>query len=285
MAVKFLFSEVLRISDTVVIFPQKNLTKHKNVFRGQILSDLGNRNVAVKFQRECIQSNEEEKILEYLRPHLYVNSIIESGVYEDFLRKRFIVLELCHEQHLGQFLQNSPVYDLELRLKFCTQIVDGMKYVHKKLIIHKDIKPANILLTLDLKCIKIADFGLSQQIKSPNSMIFCENGFGTTGYRPPESFGKNYISLKSDNFSLGVLFYYILSNGESPFGCQSDLWDSNIMNETVNISFLFLPNPHCFAHLIKMMLSKERPRRPTIYQVEKHPFWTMDEQDCRFGEY
>ena len=165
------------------------------------------------------------------------------------------------------------------------QIIVGLTYVHENLIFHKDLKPSNILLSLDKQTIKLADFGLSEELRSLSSKVFCRQQFGTKGYRPAESFGNAWASLKSDIFSLGVVIYFVLSNGKSPFGDDFHLWIHKMKERKTDFSQLLILNPKATGHLITLMLSDERCRRPSIWQVADHPCWTGDEMECDFGEF
>lgn len=284
----FIFLEKRPLSKYLHVYPNKKLTAHGHVLEGEITSDLiGAHPCAIKFSDH---GGREASILQKLGTHTHVICLIQSGPFSDGLRDTtFLALERCHELNLRQCLlrdkENEEQYDNDWSMNVCKQILNGLKYIHDKFVIHKDLKPSNVLLTHDLKNIKIADFGSSHLLKSSSSMTYCPNMFGTLGYRPPESFGRSYASLKSDIYSLGVLLYFLLSYGESPFGVNEDLWDHNVISGRIELARLRVENPETSKHLIQSMLASDRCHRPSIWQVEAHPCWSGEEADCSFGEF
>lgn len=271
------------------MFPHKQLSKHRKVVTGEIRCSLQSqpRPCVIKF--DAAQINNEIKALSKLsNSHSCVIYLIYTGTYSSTLCDvKFIVMEQCHRLNLQQYVLSEtflPVYDVRRGLKHCEQIIGGMEYIHENLIIHKDLKPSNILLTHDLASVKIADFGSSQEIKTSTSRVLCTSIFGTLGYRPPESLNMSHVSLKSDTFSLGAVFYFLLSKGHSPFGVESDIWDYNTQNGVIALSQLLVSNPMATRHLLEAMLNMERGRRPSIEQVGRHPCWSGVEENFRFGK-
>ena len=269
----------------------KKFSEHGNVFEGKVRSGVyGIRVCAIKFVPKSKHIVEEGRILTKLGTHTHVISIIESGsCEEEFLEFFYLVLDKCHEHNLEQHVihqrESEIEFNLSEALEYSKQIIAGVMYVHEKLIIHKDLKPANILLSLDKRTIKLADFGISQEIKSWNSKIFCKTQFGTNGYRPPESYGDSWISLKSDIFSLGVVLCFVMSNGKSPFGDDITLWNKKTRDGQIDLPDLLVSNVKTLQHLLKLMLDMDRCRRPSIWQVDAHPCWTGNDVESSIGEF
>ena len=283
-------TDFTQLSDSVFIYQNRKISDHGNVFEGEVRSGVyGVRVCAIKFARKSEQNVKEAKILTKLGSHTHVISIIQSGIHKDMFEERvFIALDKCHEHNLRQHLihqsESGVEFNLNEALEYSKQIIVGVTYVHENLIIHKDLKPSNILLSHDKTTIKLADFGLSQEIKSTSSKVYCRHQFGTNGFRPSESFGRDWASLKSDTFSLGAVLYYLLSNGKSPLGDENTLWIHKTRNGEIDLSTLLVPNAKSFQHLIQLMLSKDRCRRPSIWQVAEHPCWTGNDVEYDFGE-
>ena len=273
------------------MFPNKKISNHGNVFEGEIRSAVyGIRSCVIKFAENLAQNKREARILSKLGSSTNVIAIIESGIYSDILEDRvYIVLSKCHHENLRQFLSNRKnagiEFDLDQANDFAHQIINGVCYIHDNKIVHLDLKPSNILLSPDKRLIKICDFGLSLELKSISSKIFLEGQFGTIGYRPVESFGNDWVSLKSDIFSLGAVFFHLLSNGEGVFGNDEHEYVINVKNKELNMSGLLVRNPKPTEHLISHMLSNERCRRPSIWRVENHPCWRGSKEECNFGEF
>ena len=129
-------------------------------------------------------------------------------------------------------LKNGEHFDKTLISKCWNQLVDALKYTHKKGVVHLDIKPSNIFLT-DKGDIKLLDFGTSRIIESNTDTPISNNtdtpisnikenntdtpigNLGTPLYMSPEQLSGNPIDYKSDNYSLAITFYHLLT-GISP---------------------------------------------------------------------
>lgn len=124
-----------------------------------------------------------------------------------------MVLELCEKISMLELVRNRRrLTEVEVRF-YIRQLVDGMSYLKKKNIVHRDIKVCNILLTANMDA-KIADFGLaiSETVSSQNSQPIC----GTPNYMAPEIIEKLPFSFEVDAWSLGVLIFN-LAYGRCPF--------------------------------------------------------------------
>ena len=116
----------------------------------------GVRPCAIKYGLKSEHNVWEAKILSKLVSHTHVVSIIQSGFHVDFFDENFyIALDKCQKHNLHQFCdhrkESGLLYDVSSRLKFSKQVIDGMKYVHEKLIFQKDLKSSNILISTDEK--------------------------------------------------------------------------------------------------------------------------------------
>jgi len=171
-----------------------------------------------------------ERILEEARiasaiQHPNVSAIYEVGEYE---QRPFIVMQYVPGRTLKELLENGPL-NLQFALSVSIQIADGLAEAHKQGILHRDLKPANIMVT-DGGLVKILDFGLAKRKETPEISVEGNEGefklesdsfkesskFGTTAYMAPEQFVTRRSSQQSDIFSLGVIFYEILT-GRHPF--------------------------------------------------------------------
>lgn len=132
-------------------------------------------------------------------------------------------MELC-EGDLDVYLQNRDRFtNLEPR-HILYQCASGIDQLHSLGVIHRDIKPSNILITYNNKKHErravIADFGLCRQVVPGRSSISVTGLHGTEGWAAPEVFTRDVksVTYAVDIFSLGCVFYFILSSGNHPYG-------------------------------------------------------------------
>lgn len=125
----------------------------------------------------------------------------------------YIVMEFLEGSSLQETTSSGIRLDLDDTRKIILQIADALDYAHRNGIVHRDIKSANILILDNLK-VKIADFGIA---RVPSSDLTQEGQFvGTPNYMSPEQIQGKPLDGRSDLFSLGVIFYMLLT-GERPF--------------------------------------------------------------------
>lgn len=123
----------------------------------------------------------------------------------------YIVMEYVEGQAIDEYCHkhNLPFNEL---IELFKQVCNAMQYAHNKLIVHHDIKPANILVSKEGN-VKLLDFGISQVIFSQEKEVQKEDAFsGTLKYAAPEQFSSAPPSVESDIYKLGLVFYNLLTN-------------------------------------------------------------------------
>jgi len=125
----------------------------------------------------------------------------------------FMAMEFLEGENLDRFINKENLLPLRKILDIVTSIAGALDYAHKEKVIHRDIKPANVML-LKNGNIKVTDFGIAKAISSSRTKTGVI--LGTPNYMSPEQIMGQKIDLRSDIFSLGVLFYQLLT-GELPF--------------------------------------------------------------------
>ena len=129
----------------------------------------------------------------------------------------YIVLELVKGPSLEESLGHNQPQDPKVTISVLSQVADALDYAHGEGIVHRDIKPANILVRLDGK-VKITDFGIARIVSE--TITASGVSMGTPAYMAPEQIMSGKVSGASDQFSLGVIAYRMLS-GEKPFKAGS----------------------------------------------------------------
>lgn len=144
----------------------------------------------------------------------------------------YIVMELVNGKTLAQHLQQESAYELREVGEIIRQILDGLGHAHAAGVIHRDVKPANILINNDGR-IKVSDFGIARIETSQLTQI--GDVLGTPHYMAPEQFLGIDVSLHSDLYSVGVIAYELLT-GRKPFSGNS----AAVMHQVLNVA---PPNP------------------------------------------
>ena len=126
----------------------------------------------------------------------------------------YIVMEYIEGRNLKQLLKRRNSLTLNEVMDIMLQLTDGIAHAHDSYIIHRDIKPQNILI-LDNGLVKITDFGISTALNS-TQLTQTNSVMGSVHYLPPEQATGKAASIKSDIYSMGILMYELLT-GKLPF--------------------------------------------------------------------
>lgn len=200
--------------------------------------------------------NSEGQILASMN-HKNIVQVFEIGQIEN---QGFIALELCTGKTLKQFVKDEFPIDEDRIIDIVYQLCDGLREIHSKNIIHRDLKSNNIMIDVAGQ-IKIMDFGLS---KSPivTSMSSLGSVIGTLGYVSPEQITNSAVDNRSDIFSLGVILYE-LATGKIPFNGENEIaLIHSIFNDVpVAPSTLNKTISPKFDSLVFKMLSKSKEDR------------------------
>jgi serine/threonine-protein kinase len=125
-----------------------------------------------------------------------------------------MAMELLDGEDLDEFCQPNNLLPLRKVLDVIAESAEALDYAHTKGVIHRDVKPGNIML-LKNGHVKVTDFGIAKAVSSSQT----KSGIilGTPNYMSPEQITGRGIDGRSDIFSLGVVFYQLLT-GKLPFG-------------------------------------------------------------------
>ena len=207
--------------------------------RYEILEKIGEGGMAVVYKARChlLNRNVAIKVLkdEYAKDETFVKrfrteaqsaaalthpnivSVYDVGEENGI---NYIVMELLETKTLKDYIEEHGALSSELTLKIAAQIASALEAAHKAHIIHRDIKPHNIVLNKNLVA-KVTDFGIAKITNAPSATI---TSFGSTmgsvHYFSPEHAKGGYTDEKSDIYSLGVVMYE-MATGKLPFDGDS----------------------------------------------------------------
>ena len=240
-------------------FGKVNLALHIASGRLVAIKTFSKKHLKNKHARQKIKN--EINILSRLR-HPFINQILDSFETDKHI---FIIMEYVCGDLLGFIRKRGKLSESISKLIF-KQIIEGLKYIHKKKIVHRDIKLDNILIDLS-NTVKICDFGVSRKLS--NGDIMYEH-CGTPAYIAPEIFGnKGYEGFLCDIWSAGVTLYYMLS-GSQPFRANSI---KDLEKIVVQGKFEEIEEVSQEANdLISEMLQVDPKKRITIDNILKHPW-------------
>lgn len=182
---------------------------------------LLNRYVAVKILRpeftrdaQFIESFRKESQAAAGLQHPNIVNVYDVGKEGNIY---FIVMELIDGRPLSDIIEENGPLDYRHVIEIGKQVAAALSLAHKNHIIHRDVKPHNIMITKD-GIAKLADFGIAKAISSATIVNKEEGGqvMGSVHYFSPEQARGKYVDEKSDVYSLGIVLYEMLT-GEVPF--------------------------------------------------------------------
>ena len=177
------------------------------------------RKVAIKtIRQDLLDDRDTEYRVRFVREaraaatlnHPNIVTVFDTGEEEDIL---YIVMELVHGPNLKQRMSTEPPLNLRAVIDIALNVCEGLHHAHEHGLVHRDMKPANVLLGTDL--VKIMDFGVA--LKLGSTITSGAALIGTPQYMSPEQYESPKVDRRSDIFSTGIILYEILT-GLHPFG-------------------------------------------------------------------
>ena len=172
----------------------------------KLLKELGGSEKAVHIQETIF--NREVEILKKLE-HINIENILDYGK-DDVHKCFYIALQYVSDISFSDVIKNGASYTLGQKLSYFDQALEGVEYLHSCDVIHRDLKPSNIMLVDEEEIVKIIDFGISKLKDTFYSDITVAN-FSTPKYAAPEQKQGKNATEQSDIYSLGLIFYELMS--------------------------------------------------------------------------
>ncbi|HLP57394.1 MAG TPA: protein kinase, partial [Candidatus Deferrimicrobium sp.] len=236
-----------------------------------------NEKVAIKVLREELFDDEKNRkrfkqeaaIIDQL-DHPNIIKIYERGQSHHSM---YIAMELLEGKTLTRKIEEEGKLDLFDSLHIMTQVTEAVAKIHSKSIIHRDMKPDNVMLIQknnDPHFVKLLDFGLA---KMEHQTRLTQTGMviGTINYMAPEQIAGTEVTGATDIYSIGVMFYEMVT-GKKPFTGETTI---DIMKEIIEkipvepVKFR-ADIPPALSDLILQMMAKKRIERPATGEVLKN---------------
>jgi serine/threonine protein kinase len=161
-------------------------------------------------------------------------NIVRALDYSDNGNRPYLVMEFVEGESLGQKLERDGRMSEAEALRLIAQVAQALHRAHKQNLVHRDVKPDNILVTND-GIAKLADLGLVKETETDLNLTRTGRGLGTPHFMAPEQFrnAKN-ADIRCDIYSLGATLYQMVT-GELPFRSNGplDAWMKKIQNDLV----------------------------------------------------
>lgn len=222
--------------------------------------------VAIKVLREefvtdeaFVQKFKSEAFSAGSLSHPNIVSIYDVGQEDDL---HYIVMEYVEGQTLKEYIEQNGPLAPNVTLEYGIQIVSALRHAHNKHVIHRDIKPQNILITHD-QMLKVADFGIAKAVDS-STIVATGNAIGSVHYFSPEQAKGKYVNETSDLYSCGIVLFEMATN-HLPF--QADTHVSIALkhiNEEVPKPSLF--NENIWPGLEYIILKATNKKQELRYQ-------------------
>lgn len=198
--------------------------------------------------------------------HPNVVNIFDVGQEDEI---HYIVMEYIPGRNLKEIIQEEAPFSLNRALRITLQICEALRHAHEHNIVHRDIKPHNILMTAD-GTVKVTDFGIARAVTASG---FTQTGvvMGSVQYFSPEQAKGLPVGPQSDLYSLGCILYEMLT-GEVPFTGESPIAIAlkHLQEEPPLLGWIAARHPKSVVDLLKRALAKDLEQRYPSVLVFSH---------------
>lgn len=240
-----------------------------------------NRKVALKFMKPALATHDSarEMFLEEARAMAALDHPNIVRVYEvgEFHGHPFLVMDLLSGESLDRLIEKQFPFSIKQITRIGFQVAAGLHEAHDSGIIHRDVKPANVILELPRGTIRVLDFGLARSAAMGRSMdppkITAGNGrsgvsdtvmVGTPGYIAPEQATDQGVDARSDIYSLGVMLFQLIA-GRLPFEGEThaDTLVKQLTESPPNLQSFNAEAPKTLIQLVQRCLRRNPMERPS----------------------
>lgn len=195
--------------------------------------------------------------------HPNIVSVYDSDRHGDVA---FLVMEFIEGEDLKHHLDSGKRYSLEQSLRMVGDLLSALEYAHRQSVVHRDVKPANLLIENDGR-VKLTDFGVARIQDSSEATRTQGSMVGTLKYMSPEQVQGQPIDARADLFAVGIVLYQLLT-GRRPFDGDTDFAIiQKIVGHTPDMPSLFNPLlPPAIDAVVLRALAKKREQRFTTAQ-------------------
>ncbi|MGZ4407550.1 MAG: protein kinase domain-containing protein [Gaiellaceae bacterium] len=227
------------------------------------------RNVALKVLHQ--QYNEDEDFVERFKhearsvaqlQHPNIVTVIDRGEEDG---RQYIVFEFIDGENLKELVVRKGRLDLRDALEIANEIAHGLAFAHDHGLVHRDVKPQNVLLNGDGRA-KVTDFGIARSLDVDHGVTQTGTILGTSNYIAPEQASGQPVDAHTDVYSLGIVLYEMLT-GELPFPGESFVAIAmrHIQEPSPNVLDVRGDIPLRVAEMIDRALEKDPEQRfPTM---------------------
>lgn len=225
---------------------------------------LLNRFVAIKILRDSLEG-EQDVVSSFIKEAQSSASLVHNNIVSVYDvgeddGMNYMVMELVDGITLKQYIKEKGALPWQEACDYAIQIAQGLGEAHDKNIIHRDIKPQNIIMTKD-KTLKVTDFGIARAVASETTVVG-STALGSVHYISPEQARGGFTDARSDIYSLGIVLYEMLT-GKVPFDGESPVAVAlmHLEKEPVNVRCVNLDIPIDLAYITMKAISKEQSAR------------------------
>ncbi|MFQ7291729.1 MAG: Stk1 family PASTA domain-containing Ser/Thr kinase [Monoglobales bacterium] len=225
---------------------------------------LLNRFVAIKVLRDSLEG-EKNVVTNFIKEAQSSASLVHSNIVSVFDVGEddgisYMVMELVDGITLKEYIKEKGALPWQEACDYCIQIGQGIGEAHSKNIIHRDIKPQNIIMTKD-KILKVTDFGIARALSSDTTIVG-GTALGSVHYISPEQARGGFTDARSDIYSLGIVLYEMLT-GKVPFDGESAVSVAlmHLEKDPINVKCVNMDIPQDLAYVTMKAIAKEQANR------------------------